>query len=111
MQGVLDETKLQLRLEAGSLQRSFRGEGGNEGVINPLWFFRASSASNEADPLQLVLRMANPHPFWRNKTRHEVRMMEAARKAGIQGVLCGTFFVNCPYLLQWRKLCTLPTNC
>jgi len=69
---VLDN--LNLRLE--KFERAWRGENGHEGVINPLYFL---SASNQ----ELVLRIANPHPFWKGKTTHETKLIAVAHSIGI----------------------------
>jgi hypothetical protein len=56
------------------------------GVINPIFFVQAAPPAGEEDEaakVELVLRVSNPHPFWRcRKTEHEVAVMEFVRAHG-----------------------------
>ena len=64
------------------------------GVINPIFFVQAAPPSGEEkeeeedEVVELVLRVSNPHPFWRGrKTEHEVAVMEFVRVHGRPDVL------------------------
>lgn len=63
------------------------------GVINPIFFVQAAPPSGREDDaaeqvVELVLRVSNPHPFWRGrKTEHEVAVMEFVRAHGRPDVL------------------------
>ncbi|ELR17826.1 phosphotransferase enzyme domain containing protein [Acanthamoeba castellanii str. Neff] len=63
------------------------------GVINPIFFVQAApppgeEKEEEAEAVELVLRVSNPHPFWRGrKTEHEVAVMEFVRAHGRPDVL------------------------
>lgn len=64
------------------------------GVINPIFFVQAAPPSGEEkeeeaeEVVELVLRVSNPHPFWRGrKTEHEVAVMEFVRAHGRPDVL------------------------
>jgi hypothetical protein len=68
----------------------------SQGVINPIFFIEAVSASTAAsssssaadEVVELVLRVSNPHPYWSGrKTEHEVAVMEFVRTHGRPDVI------------------------